>query len=181
MSFSEILSISKLPGLYQIHKQRTDGLIVKSLQDDKVFFAASRAHVFTPLENITIYTDTEPMELVNVFRAIQKSDAKSIPSAKDDNEKLKSFFAEVVPTYDAEKVYVSDIQKIIKWYALLEDKKLIPAEGEENKSDEEGKKQEVKSEKKLVADKSKTNTNVKSGSANSKPKAKINNTPRKTS
>ena len=85
--FSEIMSVSKLPGLYEMHKKRTDGLILKSIQDDKVFFAASRAHVFTPLENITIYTDAEPIELIEVLRSIKKNESKSsLPTAKDDNE-----------------------------------------------------------------------------------------------
>ncbi len=126
MSFSEIMSISKLPGLYQMHKKRTDGLIVKSLTDDKILFAASRSHVFTPLENITIYTADEPIELMKVFLMIREYASKyTLPSAKDSNENLKSFFGKVVPSYDQDRVYISDIQKIVKWYSILEDQKLL--------------------------------------------------------
>lgn len=93
MSFSEILAVSKLPGLYQMHKHRADGLIIKSLQDDKIFFAASRAHTFTPLDNITIYTSDEPIELIEVMRKIQEQKSKlELPSSKADGEVLKSFF-----------------------------------------------------------------------------------------
>ena len=128
MSFSEILAISKLPGLYQMHKHRADGLIVKSLQDDKVFFAASRAHSFTPLDNITIYTSEEPMELLEVMLKI-KEKKSVLPNPKADPAKLKKFFSSVIPNYDEERVYISDIQKIVKWYNLLADKDLIkPAE-----------------------------------------------------
>jgi hypothetical protein len=128
MSFSEILAISKLPGLYQMHKHRADGLIVKSLQDDKVFFAASRAHSFTPLDNITIYTSEEPMELLEVMLKI-KEKKSVLPNPKADPGKLKKFFSSVIPNYDEERVYISDIQKIVKWYNLLADKDLIkPAE-----------------------------------------------------
>ena len=128
MSFSEILAISKLPGLYQMHKHRADGLIVKSLQDDKVFFAASRAHSFTPLDNITIYTSEEPMELLEVMLKI-KEKKSVLPNHKADLAELKKFFSSVIPNYDEERVYISDIQKIVKWYNLLADKDLIkPAE-----------------------------------------------------
>lgn len=178
MSFSEIMTISKLPGLYQMHKQRADGLIVKSLTDEKTFFAASRAHTFTPLENITIYTATDPVELLKVFQEI-KNKKIEVPSSKEDSEVLKNFFEQVVPEYDKEKVYISDIQKITKWYSILEEKNLIPDISE--KKEEEGKKSEVKSEKKVVTEKNKLTPNMKSGNASSKPKAKINNTPRKTS
>jgi spore coat protein CotF len=130
MSFSEILAVSKLPGLYQMHKHRADGLIVKSLQDDKVFFAASRAHSFTPLDNITIYTSDEPMELLEVMLKIkEKKSSITLPNPKADPAELKKFFSSVIPNYDEERVYVSDIQKIVKWYNLLAEKDLIkPAE-----------------------------------------------------
>ena len=111
-----------------MHKHRADGLIVKSLQDDKVFFAASRAHSFTPLDNITIYTSEEPMELLEVMLKI-KEKKSVLPNPKADSADLKKFFSSVIPNYDEERVYISDIQKIVKWYNLLADKDLIkPAE-----------------------------------------------------
>lgn len=178
------MSVSKLPGLYEMHKKRTDGLILKSIQDDKVFFAASRAHVFTPLENITIYTDSEPIELIEVLRAIKKNESKNpVPSAKDDNEKLKAFFKSVVPNYDSEKVYTSDIQKITKWYTLLNEKGLIPLEEKIEKSKEEAEVKEEKTEtKKIASEKKAKNTVTKETKTktNSKPKAKTVSMPRKT-
>lgn len=126
MEFKEIVAVSKLSGLYQIHKQRADGLIIKSLIDDKIVFAASRAHTFTPLENITIYTNDEPIELLKILQKIKDYKSKeSIPDAKAANEELKSFFVKIIPNYDKERVYISDIQKIVKWYNLLEDKGVI--------------------------------------------------------
>lgn len=123
MNFNEIVSVSKMGGLFLIHKKRTDGLIIKSLSDDKIVFAASRSHVFTPLENITVYTQSDSIELVEVFKAIETYKTKNtIPSPKDANSALKEFFGKIVPDYDEEKVYVSDIQKIIKWFVLLEEK-----------------------------------------------------------
>jgi hypothetical protein len=136
MSFSEIVAVSKLPGLYQMHKHRADGLILKSLQDDKVFFAASRAHAFTPLDNITIYTTDEPMELLEVMHKMQDLKSKlELPSSKAEGEVLKKFFSSIIPNYDETRVYTSDIQKIVKWYSLLDSKNLIPAKEAESKGD----------------------------------------------
>ena len=107
MSFSEILAVSKLPGLYQMHKHRADGLILKSLQDDKVFFAASRAHSFTPLDNITIYTTDEPVELIDVMLKIKEQKSKlTVPHPKADGEELKKFLSAVIPNYDDSRVHI---------------------------------------------------------------------------
>jgi hypothetical protein len=126
MNYSEIVSVSKLSGLYQIHKKRNDGLIVKSLSDGKVIFAASRNHVFTPLENITIYTENEPVELKEVFKSIKKNISKNpLPNAKADGNVLRGFFEVVLPEYDKDKVYTSDITKIIKMYQVLDANNLI--------------------------------------------------------
>lgn len=136
MSFSEIVAVSKLPGLYQMHKHRADGLILKSLQDDKVFFAASRAHAFTPLDNITIYTTDEPMELLEVMHKMQDQKSKlELPGSKAEGEVLKKFFSSIIPNYDETRVYTSDIQKIVKWYSLLDSKNLIPAKEAESKGE----------------------------------------------
>ncbi len=126
MNYSEIVSVSKMSGLYQIHKKRNDGLIIKSLTDGKVIFAASRNHVFTPLENITIYTETEPVELKEVFKSIKKNIGKNpLPNAKAEGNVLRSFFEVVLPEYDKERVYTSDITKIIKMYQVLDSNNLI--------------------------------------------------------
>ncbi|MFY7860903.1 MAG: hypothetical protein ACOVP5_01655 [Chitinophagales bacterium] len=176
MNFGEILTVSKLPGLYQMHKKRADGLILKAIGDDKVFFASSRAHGFTPLENITIYTDTEPMELVKVFQNIDKYKAKSaIPSAKDSSDKLKTFFESVVPNYDVERVYVSDIQKIIKWHSLLSANSLIPSEDQKEAKDSKLEKIE-KSEK---TDKTKKSDKATKETSSESPAPKAKKTTKK--
>lgn len=126
MNYSEIVSVSKMSGLYQIHKKRNDGLIIKSLSDGKVIFAASRNHVFTPLENITIYTENEPVELKEIFISIKKNINKNpLPNAKAEGNVLKGFFEVVLPEYDKDRVYTSDITKIIKMYQVLDANNLI--------------------------------------------------------
>lgn len=119
MELKEILSISKLPGLYKMNATRGNGIIVTMLGDTKKKFISSRSHLFTPLENITIYTETDSVELAKVFEAI-KANEKAIPEKKADDQAIREFFELVLPNYDKEKVYLNDIRKIIKWYAVLE-------------------------------------------------------------
>jgi hypothetical protein len=154
MNYSEIVSVSKMSGLYQIHKKRNDGLIIKSLSDGKVIFAASRNHVFTPLENITIYTENEPIELKEIFISIKKNISKNpLPNAKAEGNVLKGFFEVVLPEYDKDKVYTSDITKIIKMYQVLDANNLIDSLN--NPKNEKADAKEEATEVKKVAKKTK--------------------------
>lgn len=118
MKLTEILAISGKPGLYQISANRDNGLIANALGSDKKNFYSSRTHMFTPLENITVYTETDTIELVEVFKKI-KADEKALVSPNASNDELRAYFTKLVPDHDQEKVYVSDIKKILKWYTTL--------------------------------------------------------------
>lgn len=118
MKLTDILAISGKPGLYQISANRDNGLIASALGSDKKNFYSSRTHMFTPLENITIYTETDTIELLEVFKKM-KADEKGIISANANNDDLRTYFTKLVPDHDQEKVYVSDIKKIVKWYETL--------------------------------------------------------------
>ncbi|MBK8657363.1 MAG: DUF5606 domain-containing protein [Bacteroidetes bacterium] len=125
MTLEEIVSITGLPGLYKTIGKRNDGLIVKSIADDKSQFVPSRTHMFSSLENITMYTTGEPALLKDILADIKKKEAKNpLPDLKDD-AKVKAWFEVVLPAYDKEKVYVSDMRKLAKWYAILDGKGLI--------------------------------------------------------
>lgn len=121
MELKEILSISGMPGLYKIMATRDNGLIVAALGDDKKKFVSSRQHMFTALENITIYTQDDAAALVDILTNMKKNE-KSIPIV-DPNSKgpdLRAYFTKILPEHDQEKVYTSDIKKIIKWFDLLD-------------------------------------------------------------
>ena len=118
MKLTDILAISGKPGLYQISANRDNGLIANALGSDAKSFYSSRTHMFTPLENITIYTETDTIELLEVFKRM-KADEKAIVSANANNDDLRTYFTKLVPDHDQEKVYVSDIKKIVKWYETL--------------------------------------------------------------
>jgi len=149
MDLSEIAAITGMPGLFKIAARRNDGLIVTSLLDDKTQFVSGRNHLFTTLDNITIYTTGEPVALKEVLASIISKGAKA-PDAKDD-AKVKAWMETVLPEYDKEKVYVSDMKKLIKWYTILADKNLV----EELTSDKAAT-EEVSSENEEGTDKKET-------------------------
>ena len=118
MKFKDIISITGKSGLFHMISARQDGLIVTPLGEDKRTFISSRKHMFTPLENIGIYLESgETIEIADVLLKI--AEQPSIPHPKASGNELKSFFREVVEDYDDERVYTSDIKKIIKWQAIL--------------------------------------------------------------
>ena len=99
--------------------KRENGLIIRGLSGDKKRFASSRKHMFTPLDNITIYTDEEGLPIVDVFRRIRDSSI-AIPIG-GDGKALRGYFTEVVPEHDTERVYSSDIKKVLLWFTQLKD------------------------------------------------------------
>ena len=128
MDLSKILSITGKSGLFKLVAQGRNSFIVESLVDGKRFPAYSQDGVAN-LENISIFTDGDDVTLQSVFQSIYKKEngAKSSVSLTDGNA-MKKFFAEVLPNYDRERVYVSNIKKVVQWYNLLIDHNLIDLE-----------------------------------------------------
>lgn len=126
MEFNDIVSVSGMGGLFRVVGKRNDGLIVQSFDEDKPKFISNRIHVFTPLEGITIYTVEDSIELRKVFLLIQdKEEEVPLVSHKDEPKVIRDYFKKVLPEHDEEKVYVSDIKKILKWYEILKAKDLL--------------------------------------------------------
>ena len=121
----EILSISGKPGLYKLVNNTSNAIIVESLLDGKRFPAYSNSKIIS-LEDISIYTENEDMPLKEVLKRIfDKEKGADILSHKEATEKILAYFEEVVPEYDKDRVYVSDMRKIIQWYNLLSEKKIL--------------------------------------------------------
>lgn len=119
MEFSKIIAVSGKPGLYEILSQTKTGVIVKSLVDNKRSPITSTQNV-SLLENIAIYSYAGEVPLSEIFKNIfKKEDGKETISHKESNEKLTSFFKEILPDYDNERVYVSNIKKVVQWYNIL--------------------------------------------------------------
>jgi hypothetical protein len=147
----DILSISGFGGLYKFISQGRIGIIVESLEDGKRMNASATAKI-SALEDIAIFTETEDIPLNDVFKAIfeKENEGLSINHKSSANE-LKSYLAEVLPDYDRERVYVSDIKKVINWYNILHKLELLNFDEEEAEKTEETK--DVKEEKKEKTEK----------------------------
>ena len=115
----EILAISGFPGLYKMISQIKNGLIVENLETKKRMPVYS-THKISALEDIAIFTEDEEIILKDVFiRMYEYSGKKEVLSHKSSNEELKAFFEEILPNYDKDRVYVSDIKKVVNWYNIL--------------------------------------------------------------
>ena len=119
MEFNKIISVAGKPGLFHAISQTKSGFIVESLVDKKRFPIPSTNNV-SLLENIAIYTYEEEVPLLKVFKTIyEKTEGKETISNKESGQKLTAYFSEVLPDYDEERVYTSNIKKVIQWYNLL--------------------------------------------------------------
>lgn len=124
MSLDKIISVAGKPGLFEILTQTRTGVLAQSLIDGKKITVSARENV-SLLSEIAIYTLTEEMPLGNVFQKISDhlSGAAAL-SHKSSKDELEEFFFEVLPEYDEDRVYASDIKKVVQWYNLLIDKGL---------------------------------------------------------
>ncbi len=119
MEFSKIIAVSGKPGLYSAVSQTKSGFIVESLADKKRFPITATNNV-SLLENIAIYTYDEEVQLLDIFKTMyEKEEGKEALSHKESGNKLSAYFSEVLPDYDEERVYTSNIKKVIQWYNIL--------------------------------------------------------------
>ncbi len=128
MNFNELVSISGLAGLFQLVATKSDGAIVKGLDDGLTKFVAARSHSVTALDGIEVFTTGENIRLIEAMRTIKTNADASFDVAKADNKAIQAYFKKVLPTHDADRVYVSDMKKILKWYTMLDAKGLLDEE-----------------------------------------------------
>ena len=117
MEYSKLVAVTGLPGLFELISSRGDGAVVRSLDDNKTQFISGRVHNFSHLESIEVYTQRGNVNLVDVLNAMEK-DGSSLPDAKD-NDAVKKYFEKVYPEMDFERVYSSDMKKMVKWFESL--------------------------------------------------------------
>lgn len=138
MSLDKILSIGGRPGLHKLVTQTRTGFVAESLIDGKKITVSIQNNV-SVLSEIAIYTLDEELPLREVFQKIQlkeKGAKTSIPH-KSEKIKLEEYFFEVLPNYDEDRVYASDIKKVIQWYNLLHENGITDFSAEEDASSEE--------------------------------------------
>ena len=135
MEYSKLVAVTGLSGLYEVINSRNDGAIVKSIDDGKTIFVANRTHSFSHLESIEVYTQSDNVNLVDIFNAMEKASVE-LPDAKD-NSAVKKYFEKVYPEMDFERVYPSDMKKMVKWFESLKKHNIeiklteVPEEAEE--------------------------------------------------
>ncbi|HNQ27159.1 MAG TPA: DUF5606 domain-containing protein [Aquaticitalea sp.] len=126
MSLDKILSISGKPGLYKVVAPTRSGFVVESLLDKKRLSVNAQSNV-SLLSEIAVYTLNEELPLREVFKKIMDKEQGKPTSVnhKDDKLDLEAYFFEVLPEYDEDRVYASDIRKIVQWYNLLQQHDLL--------------------------------------------------------
>ncbi|MBS1742714.1 MAG: DUF5606 domain-containing protein [Bacteroidetes bacterium] len=172
MEYNKLVSITGLSGLFELISSKADGGIVRSLEDKSTKFVSNRLHSFSHLESIEIFTTRDNVNLVDVFTAMKNS-KETLPDGKADAKAIKSYFEKVYPDMDFERVYGSDMKKMVKWFDVLTknnvDIKLSEATPAEDAAPE------VVAEKKTASSKAAA---PKAAAVKSAPPKKIN-TPRK--
>ena len=143
MSLQKILAISGKPGLYELKVQTRTGFVAESLLDGKKITVGLRANV-SLLSEIAVYTYSEEVRLAEVFKAIaEKENEGPAISHKEDDATLKAYFREVLPEFDEDRVYTSDIKKVLNWYNLLQPKGMLTLEALAEKEPETTEKEEA--------------------------------------
>jgi Domain of unknown function (DUF5606) len=193
MEYSKLVAVTGLPGLYELISSKTDGAIVRSLDDNSTKFASSRIHNFSHLESIEVFTTGDNVNLVEIFYAMEKA-AGSSPDTKE-KDGVKKYFEKIYPDLDFERVYPSDLKKMIKWFEVLKKNNIeiklseppveeepeevaVKEEPKEKPSKKEAtKKAEAKEEKPAKAE---TKAEAKPVKKESKPKAKEEKPAKKT-
>lgn len=117
MEYGKLISVTGLSGLFELVSSKTDGAVVRSLEDKSVKFASNRLHNFSHLESIEVYTIRENVNLVEIFKAMAASN-EAVPSDKDAKA-VKAYFMKVFADMDFDRVYDSDRKKMIKWFNVL--------------------------------------------------------------
>tara|TARA_R110001583_G_scaffold61570_1_gene181805 strand:+ start:1160 stop:1585 length:426 start_codon:yes stop_codon:yes gene_type:complete len=140
MGLEKIIAIAGKPGLYKLVTQTRAGFIAESLLDNKRMSVSVQQNV-SVLSEIAIYTLAEEVPLKQVFLNIKEKEngQPTSISQKDSKDKLEEYFFNILPDYDEDRVYVSDIKKVIQWYNLLQNHKLLDLldADDTKKSDEE--------------------------------------------
>lgn len=127
MSVEKVLAISGKPGLYELKIQTRSGFIAESLIDGKKITVGLRSNV-SLLSEISIYTETDELKLFEVFARIAKKENNG-PALdhKASNNELLAYFSEIIPDFDRDRVYVSDIKKVLNWYNILQKANYVTA------------------------------------------------------
>lgn len=126
MDYREIVAVTGMGGLYQLKATKNDGAIVRNLDDNTVKFIPARLHTVTPLESIEVYTVSDNVRLHEVFQKMKENEGIEKPFVKTaSNKEIVAYFKNIFPEFDEERVYVSDMKKMLKWFEVLKKNDLL--------------------------------------------------------
>jgi hypothetical protein len=138
MNLEKLVAISGKSGLFSMVSNRSNGLIVEDLDNKQRFFVSARTHQFTPLASISIYTDDEEetVELKEVFKRMKAGlDQNPLVDVKADSSAFRTYFENIMPEHDRERVLISDIKKLTKWFGFLHERNLLTEEENADNAD----------------------------------------------
>src|SRR5260221_4679007 len=180
MDYSKLVAVTGLPGLYELINSKTDGAIVRSLDDKSTRFVASRSHNFSHLESIEVFTVGDNVNLAEIFFAMDK-EGGSLPDTKDESA-IKKYFQKTYPDLDFERVYTSDLKKMVKWFDVLKKNDIeikLPEEAVEEPEEEIAPAVAMKEEKKKVVKEKTVLKTAKKTASSETPKAAKKEAPAK--
>lgn len=127
MEYREIVAVTGLSGLYQLVTTKSDGAIVRSVADKTTKFISARQHNVTPLESIEVYTTGDNVRLSVVFQKMTEGESTVAPTSVNlnDAKAIKAYFKQVFAEFDEDRVYASDMKKMLKWYEILKANDLL--------------------------------------------------------
>ena len=132
MNIKDIIAVSGVPGLSKLIATRDNGLVLQHLDTGRSKFYSVRKHQFTPLETVAIYTMMDTVELREVLtNMLAQKDENPVVAHNGDASEIYDYFEKILPDYDKERVFLSDMKKIIKWYNILDEKGLLTAPSDE--------------------------------------------------
>lgn len=117
MEYNKLISVTGFSGLFELVSSKSDGAIVRSLDDNSTKFVSNRIHQFSHLESIEVYTTDENVNLSEVFKSMDAAGGE-LPSEKD-NKAIRQYFEKAFPSMDFERVYASDMKKMVRWFGVI--------------------------------------------------------------
>ncbi len=132
MKLEKYIAVSGMSGLFKLVNTRNNGILIEDFDTNNTKFVSTRKHQFTPLGTIALYTNDDSVELQKVFKSMHElKDEIGLVDLNSNSSELRDYFVKVLPDYDPDRVHISDIKKVIKWYNFLEERGLMVFESDE--------------------------------------------------
>lgn len=141
-----MVAVGGLPGIFKLISARNNGIIIEDYDTKARRFVPARQHQFSPFETVSIYTDTDATPIGEVLFNMKNQLADNpVPSDKASSVELRNYFIQVLPEHDRDRVHISDIKKLIKWFNFLNSRDLLQERVEGENQEESADVEEVKS------------------------------------